>query len=89
MACPNDLVESSGSDDSSDESEGEQSTTVSKSPCTKLFSNMSAPVKRSAKSSPEVSSEKSKRDKKKKKDNSSASTTLRSSSRQGKTVNKK
>ena len=86
--CPNGLVESSASETSSDESEGEPSSPVSKTPSTKLFSNISAPGKRSAKDSPEVSSENSKRDKKKKKkDNKSASANLRSSSRQ--TLNKK
>jgi hypothetical protein len=55
--CPNDLVETSGSDTSS-ESDGKQSSTVSKPPCTKLVSNISAPGKRSAKGSPEASSEK-------------------------------
>ena len=76
--------DSAGSDSSSDESEGEQSSTVTKPPCSKLFSNMTESRKRPAKGSPEVTSEISKRDKKKNK-----SAPVRSSSRQGKNENKK
>ena len=79
--CPNNLEQSSGSDTSSDESDAEQSLTASKPPRTKLFSSISVRGKRSAKSSPEVSSETSKRDKKKTKQDNAAATNLRSSSR--------
>ena len=82
-ACPNSLVDSSGSGaDSSDDSESEEVDTVEKSPCSNLFSKISEPVKRPAQASPEISSENGKKDKKKKKGNASAS--VRSSSRQGK-----
>ena len=77
-----DLVASSGSE-SSGESDSEEVTTATKVPCSKLFTNISAPGKRPPSGSPEVSSEKKKKDKKKKKDNISSSTTVRSSSRQG------
>ena len=60
-----DVADTSGSDTSGEESEVEK--TASKSPCTKLFSSISAPGKRTAKSSPEITSENSKRNKKKKK----------------------
>ena len=76
-----DVAESSGSDTSGEESEVEK--TASKTPCTKLFSSISAPGKRAAKSSPEITSENSKRNKKKKKPDGSPSKPLRSSSRQG------
>ena len=87
-SCPNSLVESSCSgSDSSDESDVEEAdteevATVEKPPCSNLFSKVSEPVKRPAAASPEVSSEKMKKDKKKKKDN--ATNSVRSSSRQGK-----
>ena len=84
-ACPNDLVVSSDSD-SSEDSQDEETSTVEKPPCTKLFSKISEPVKRPAVASPEVSSEKHKKDKKKKKEN--VPSTVRSSSRQGKSRNK-
>ena len=83
-ACPNDLVVSS--DSGSDSSEDEETATVEKPPCTKLFSKISEPVKRPAVASPEVSSEKHKKDKKKKKEN--VPSTVRSSSRQGKSRTK-
>ena len=76
-----DVAESSGSDTSGEESEVEK--TASKTPCAKLFSSISAPGKRAAKSSPEITSENSKRNKKKKKPDGSPSKPLRSSSRQG------
>ena len=80
--------ESSTSDTSADESEIDEPNTVTKAPCTKLLSDMSIPSnKRPAKESPEVSSEKSKRDKKKKKkagNDNSEHAALRSSSRQNK-----
>jgi hypothetical protein len=83
-ACPNDLVVSS--DSGSDSSEDEETATVEKPPCTKLFSTISEQVKRPAVASPEVSSEKHKKDKKKKKENGPSN--VRSSSRQGKSRNK-
>ena len=81
-----DPAESSESDSTAYESETEEPLTASKPPCSKLFSKMSAPIKRPAKSSPEASAETGKRDKKKKKGTNEPNT-LRSSSRQGKSRN--
>ena len=83
--CPA-LAESS--EPESSESEAEDSVTATKSPCSKPFTNISAPGKIPPSGSPEVSSEKQKKDKKKKKENISGSTAVRSSSRQGKSSNK-
>ena len=71
--------------DTSDDSEPEEITTVSKPPCSKLFSNMSEPHKRPAENSPEISTEKVKKKNKKKKEVAQGS--VRSSSRHGKTSN--
>ena len=85
-ACPNSLVDSSGSD-TSDESETEEVATVEKPPCSNLFSKIPEPGKRPAQGSPEVSSETKQKDKKKTK--IAASNSVRSSSRHGSTNNKK
>ena len=78
-----DLENSSGPESSDDESETDPAS-ATKPPCTKLFSSIPASGKRPAKSSPEATSENSKRDKKKKKPDKSTSNSLRASSRQGK-----
>ena len=71
--------------DTSDDSDSGEITTISKPPCSKLFSNMSEPNKRPAESSPEISTEKVKKKNKKKKE--VAPSSVRSSSRHGKTSN--
>ena len=78
-SSPNSLVQESSEPDNSDDSETEDLPTVTKPPCTKLFSNMSA--KRSAAASPEENSENKKKDKKIKKTSASASNAIRSSLR--------
>ena len=81
-------AESTENEISDEESEVEEVSTVSKAPCAKLFSDMPAPSsKRPARSSPEVSSEKGRRDKKKKKSTKSENTALRASSRNNKAKN--
>ena len=84
--CPSSHAESSGSG-SSDESEVEEVNTVTKAPCTKLFTYITA-GKRHPSASPEVSSENKKKDKKQKKTSTTASTAVRSSSRHGNPSNK-
>ena len=78
-SIPRNKVADENVEKTEDESEVEQTT--SRTPCTKLFSSTSAPGKRSAKSSPEVTSGNSKRDKKKKKQCETPSKPVRSSSR--------
>jgi hypothetical protein len=88
-SCPNSLAGSSGSDSSSDESESDQNSTVSKPPCSSLFTKVSDQVKRPAAASPEEQSETKKKHKKKKKHDGISSTGVRSSSRQSRTANQK
>ena len=82
------LVSSESSSDSSGD-EDDENPSVEKPPRSKLFTNISEPVKRPAVASPEITSENKKKDKKKKKGDSPKS--VRSSSRQaqGKSTNKK
>ena len=81
-SCHNGLAASDvDSDSSSDESEV---SAASNTPCSRLFTTIT--VKRPAKASPEVNSEKGKREKKKK-SNGSSSTAVRSSSRHGQSKN--
>ena len=82
--------ESTGSE-SSEESDVDEVATVGKAPCTRLFSKMTEPSKRSAEASPEVSVEKVKKKKKKKQSGSELQKetlpgSLRSSSRHGKSI---
>ena len=79
---------SSGSGSSSDESDEDTTVDPTKAPCSKLFTRMTKPGKRSASVSPEVSSENKKKGKKNRKDKLSSSGAVRSSSRHGNTTNK-
>ena len=65
--------ESTNEEISSDESSNEEPNTNKKSPCTKLFSSIPEPAKRTAQESPEVSEEKKKKKKKRKGTNSDLS----------------